>query len=84
MLFLAILTHQLLKEPVTISRDQDFLLLSQKAIKTLIKISTVFIGYNCIYPKMIRHESAALGIVNSEQLPKVEMKESVGMHLKPI
>lgn len=83
MLFLAILTHQILKEPVTISRDQDFLL-SQKAIKTLIKISTVFIGYNCIYPKMIRHESAALGIVNSEQLPKVEMKESVGMHLKPI
>lgn len=84
MLFLAILTHQLLKEPVTISRDQDFLLLPQKAIKTLIKVSTVFIGYNCKYPEMIRHESAAFGIVNSEQLPKVEMKESVGMCLKPI
>lgn len=82
MLFLAILTHQLLKEPV--SHDQDFLLGSQKAIKTLIKVSTVFIGYNCKYPKMIRHEFAAFGIVNSEQLPKVEMKESVGMRLKPI
>lgn len=84
MLFLAILSHQLLKETVTISCDQDFLLLSQKAIRTLIKISTVFIGYNCKYPKMIRHVSAAFGIMNSEQLPKVEMKESVGMHFKPI
>lgn len=84
MLFLAILAYQLLKEPVTISHGQNFFLLSQKAIKNLIKISTVFIGYNCKYSKMIRHESGAFGIVNSEQLPRVEMKESVGMHLKPI
>lgn len=83
-MLLAIRTHYYLKEPVTISCNHGFLLLSQKAIKSLIKISTVFIGYNCKYPKMIRHVSAAFGIVNSEQLPNTEMKESVGMHLKPI
>lgn len=83
-MLLAICSHCYLKGPVTISRSRGFLLLSQKAIKSLIKISTVFIGYNCKYPKMIRHMSAAFGIVNSEQLPNAEMKESVGMHLKPI
>lgn len=83
-MLLATCTHYYLKEPVTISCNHGFLSLSQKAIKSLIKISTVFIGYNCKYPKMIRHVSAAFGIVNSEQLPNTEMKESVGMRLKPI
>lgn len=68
-MLLAIHTHDHLKEPVTISRNLGFLL-SQKAIKILIKFSTVFIGYNCKYPKMIRRVSAAFGIVNSEHLPK--------------
>lgn len=73
-----------LKEPATISCNHSLLLLSQKAIKSLIKISTLFIGYNCKYPKMIRRVSAAFGIVNGEYLPNTEMKGSVGMHLKTI
>lgn len=68
-MLLAIHTHDHLKEPLTISHNPGFLL-SQKAIKILIKFSTVFIGYNCKYPRMIRRVSAAFGIVNSEHLPK--------------